>query len=163
MHLWQTHHHFPCTSCARNFERFFNLITNGFAVEGKSEKKYVLSEECSPKLLLTTNLTISNSDRSGRRRQFFVPIGAFYGSLCDRSGYAPRDVHEGYLLDKRTWSDDDWSDFYATCIHCLHESLTHGLLPFDDTALAGRQLLKTVGGLEDLLTDLTMFINEVLQ
>jgi hypothetical protein len=66
-------------------------------------------------------------------------------------------------LDKRTWSDDDWSDFYATCIHCLHEFLTHGLAPFDDTVLADRQLLKTVGGREDLLTDLTVFINEVVQ
>lgn len=151
------------TSRDLNFERFYNLITDGFTVEDKNEKKYVLSEEYSPKLLLTTNFTISNSDRSDRRRQFFVPIGTFYGSLYDRSGYTPADVHEGYLLHKRTWSDDDWSDFYATCIHCLHEFLTHGLVPFDDTVLADRQLLKTVGGREDLLTDLTVFINEVVQ
>ena len=114
-------------------------------------------------MLLTTNFTISNSDRSDRRRQFFVPIATFCGSLYDRSGYTPADVHEGYLLDKRTWSDDDWSDFYATCIHCLHEFLTHGLVPFDEIVLADRQLLKTVGGREDLLTDLTVFINEVVQ
>jgi len=151
------------TSRDLNFERFYNLITDGFTVEDKNEKKYVLSEEYSPKLLLTTNYTISNSDRSDRRRQFFVPIGTFYGSLYDQSGYTPADVHEGYLLDKRTWSNDDWSDFYATCIHCVHEFLTHGLVPFDDTVLSDRQLLKTVGGREDLLTDLTVFINEVVQ
>ena len=106
-------------------------------------------------MVLTTNYTISNSDRSDRRRQFFVPIGTFYGTLYDRSGFTPADIHDGYLLDKRTWSDKDWSDFYATCIHCVKEYLDQGLVPFDDTVLVDRQLLKSVAGRDDLLTDLT--------
>ena len=129
------------TSRELNFERFYNLITDGFTVEDKGEKKYVLSEDHSPKMVLTTNYTISNSDRSDRRRQFFVPIGTFYGTLYDRSGFTPADIHDGYLLDKRTGSDKDWSDFYATCI---------------------RQLLKSVAGRDDLLTDLTVHIKGVV-
>lgn len=151
------------TSRELNFERFYNLITDGFTVEDKGEKKYVLSEEYSPKMVLTTNYTISNSDRSDRRRQFFVPIGTFYGTLYDRAGYTPADVHDGYLLDKRTWSNQDWSDFYATCIHCVKEYLDQGLVPFDDSVLTDRQLLKSVGGKEELLTDLTLFINDVVE
>ena len=151
------------TSRDLNFERFYNLITDGFTVEDKGEKKYVLSEDHSPKLVLTTNYTISNSDRSDRRRQFFVPIGTFYGTLYDRSGYTPADIHDGYLLDRRTWSDQDWSDFYATCIHCLQEFLNQGLVPFDDTVLTDRQLLKSVGGREELLSDLTLFIGDAVK
>ena len=150
------------TSRELNFERFYNLITDGFTVEDKGEKKYVLSEDHSPKMVLTTNYTISNSDRSDRRRQFFVPIGTFYGTLYDRSGFTPADIHDGYLLDKRTWSDKDWSDFYATCIHCVKEYLDQGLVPFDDTVLVDRQLLKSVAGRDDLLTDLTHFIKGVV-
>ena len=131
-------------------------------MEDKGEKKYVLSEDHSPKMVLTTNYTISNSDLSDRRRQFFVPIGTFYGTLYDRSGFTHADIHDGYLLDKRTWSDKDWSDFYATCIHCVKEYLDQGLVPFDDTVLVDRQLLKSVAGRDDLLTDLTLHIKGVV-
>ena len=131
-------------------------------MEDKWEKKYVLSEDHSPKMVLTANHTISNSDRSDHRRQFFVPIGIFYGTLYDRSGFTPAGIHDGYLLDKRTWSDKDWSDFYATCIHCVKEYLDQGLVSFDDTVLVDRQLLKSVAGRDGLLTDLSLHIKGVV-
>ena len=53
--------------------------------------------------------------------------------------------------------------FVATCIHCVKEYLDQGLVPFDDSVLTDRQLLKSVGGKEELLTDLTLFINDVVE
>ena len=46
-------------------------------------------------MVLTTNYTISNSDRSDRRRQFFVAIETYYGTLYDLSGFTPADLHDG--------------------------------------------------------------------
>ena len=151
------------TSRDLDFENLYVLVSDGFTIEDKGEKKYVLSEEHSPKLVLTTNFEISNQDRSDHRRQFHVPVGTFYGTLLDRTGKTPTDVHGGLLLDRHSWTDQDWSDFYATCLHCLQEFLSHGLVPFDDSVLADRQMLKAVGGREDLLSDLTHFIEGIVQ
>jgi len=52
--------------------------------------------------------------------------------------------------------------FYATCIHCVKEYLDQGLVPFDNTVLVDRQLLKSVAGRDDLLTDLTLHIKGVV-
>ena len=55
----------------------------------------------SPKLVITTNFTINSISRSDKRRQFFVPIGTYYGTLWDGKHKTPADVHGGYLLDKQ--------------------------------------------------------------
>lgn len=147
------------TSKEYKLENHYNLITDGFTVEDKNEKKYVLSEQHSPKLILTTNYTIPDTDRSDRRRQFFVPIGTFYGTLLDQKGQTPADLHGGWLLDNNSWKEQDWGDFYATCVYCIHEYLKNGLEPFDDQILADRQLLKTTGGDELLLLEIRNYIS----
>ena len=146
------------TSQEYSLENHYNLITDGFTVEDKNEKTYVISEEKAPKLIMTTNYTINNSDRSDRRRQFFVPIGTFYGTLFDQTQQTPADIHGGWLLDDRSWKEQDWIDFYATCVYCVSEYLSKGLEPFDDQILADRQLLKATAGSEVLLLEMTNFI-----
>tara|TARA_B100000674_G_scaffold461148_1_gene439835 strand:+ start:377 stop:907 length:531 start_codon:yes stop_codon:yes gene_type:complete len=66
------------------------------------------------------------------------------------------------LLDKHSWTDDDWSDFYATCAYCLQEYLDHGLVPFDDEVRQDQQLLKVCKGNEPLLQEIKGLIVGVL-
>ena len=65
--------------------------------------------------------------------------------LSDSTGKTPKDVHGGWLLDEYSWTGEDWSAFYVTCLHCLHQYLEEGLVPFDDTVLHDRQLLAAAG------------------
>ena len=150
------------TSQEFNFERFYNQITDGFTVEWKNGQKYVMDPDESPKLVITTNFTINSISRSDKRRQFFVPIGTFYGTLWDSEHKTPADLHGGWLLDKHSWTDDDWSDFYATCAYCLQEYLDHGLVPFDDEVRQDQQLLKVCKGNEPLLQEIKGLIVGVL-
>ena len=150
------------TSKEFNFERLYNQITDGFTVEWKNGHKYVMDPSVSPKLVITTNFTINSISRSDKRRQFFVPIGTYYGTLLDTENKTPADVHGGWLLDKHDFTDEDWSDFYATCAYCLQEYLEHGLVPFEDEVRQDQQLLKVCKGNDLLLKEIKALITGVL-
>ena len=68
---------------------------------------------------------------------------------------------EGWLLDEYSWTSEDCSAFYVTCLHCMHQYLEEGLLLFDDTGFHDRQLLAAAGHDESLIEALTSFIKEV--
>ena len=144
-------------------EDYYNMISDGFTVEGKGQPAFVIPKQSAPKIAINTNYTIPAVTRSDRRRLHFVPISQFYGVLSDSTGKTPKDVHGGWLLDEYSWTGEDWSAFYVTCLHCLHQYLEEGLVPFDDTVLHDRQLLAAAGHDESLLEALTSFIKEVAQ
>jgi len=145
-------------------EDHYNLITDGFTVEKKGKDTVVISEDAAPKLIITTNYTINATERSDRRRLFFAPISTYYGTLDDQTGRSPADEHGGkWLLRKDSWGPEDFTAFYATCVHCIHEYLKEGLIPFKDNVLAERQLLGTTSGDDLLLRELTAFINGVVE
>jgi hypothetical protein len=115
----------------------------------------------STKLLINTNYTIPAVSRSARRRLHFVPFSQFYAILSDSQGITPANFHGGYLLDD-AWLEEDWTSFYVTCIYCIHEYLQKGLLTFDDSVLADRQLLVTAAYDDSLLKVMKDFIKEVI-
>lgn len=143
-----------------DLEEYYNMITDGFSVEGKGKPLYLISKKSAPKVVINTNYTIPAVSRSDRRRLFFVPISQFYGVLRDSKNLSPADVHGGMLVEEN-WSHEDWTSFYATCIHCAHEYLKDSLVPFDDNVLLDRQLLAAAGGNDNLLMCLQEFIEEV--
>jgi len=142
-------------------ESLYNHITDGFTVEDKGVAKLVIPEEKAPKLVITTNYTISTTHRSDRRRIWFAPVSTYYGEQEDLTGKTPADFHGGRLLDKKVWDQDQWSAFYSTCVHCLDEYLKNGLVKFEDNVMAERQLLKVCYGDQLLLDEMTKFIQGI--
>ena len=74
----------------------------------------VIDEDKAPKLVITTNYTISTTHRSDRRRIWFAPISTYYGEQEDLTGKTPADFHGGRLCDKKVWDSSEWSAFYTT-------------------------------------------------
>jgi len=74
-------------------EDCYNLISDGFMVEGKGKPVFVVPKKFSPKLLINTNYTIPAFFRSDRIRLHFVPISQFYGILSDSQGITHADLH----------------------------------------------------------------------
>ena len=107
-------------------ETLYNQITDGFTVEDKAVDKLVIDEDKAPKLVITTNYTISTSHRSDRRRICFVPISAYYGEQEDLTGKPHADFHGGRLCDTKVWDSSEWSAFYSTCVYCLDQYLKNG-------------------------------------
>ena len=144
-------------------ESLYNHITDGFTVEDKGVAKLVIPEEKAPKLVITTNYTISSTHRSDRRRIWFAPISTFYGEQEDISGKTPADFHNGRLCDKKGWDEEEWAAFYSTCVYCLDLYLKKGLVKFEDNLLAEKQLLKICYGDQLLLDSLTDLIEGVVE
>ncbi|WP_188021899.1 primase-helicase family protein [Synechococcus sp. RS9907] len=143
-------------------ETLYNQITDGFTVEDKGVDKLVIDEDKAPKLVITTNYTISTTHRSDRRRIWFAPISTYYGEQEDLTGKTPADFHGGRLCDKKVWDSNEWSAFYSTCVYCLDQYLKNGLVKFEDNVMAERQLLKVCYGDQMLLDELTKFIKGVV-
>ena len=87
-----------------DMEDYYNMISDGFTVEGKDKPVFTIPMKLAPKLLLNTSYTIPAVSRSDRRRVHFVPISQFYGVLNDCQGKKPTEVHGGYLLEEGNWT-----------------------------------------------------------
>ena len=83
-------------------ESLYNHITDGFTVEDKGVAKVVIPEDKAPKLVITTNYTISATHRSDRRRLWFAPLSTFFGEQQELTGKTPADFHGGRLCDKKS-------------------------------------------------------------
>ena len=135
----------------------YNAITDGFEVEEKNKAKYVIAPENAPKIVITTNTPPHAFDRSDKRRVCFVPIGDFYGWHLDTSGDDPSDLHNGLLFGPN-WSEDDWKDYFATCVYCLKKFLDEGLQSFGDKERIEHSRLQICKGDELLLKEMESFI-----
>tara|TARA_B100000029_G_scaffold222645_1_gene220467 strand:- start:74 stop:967 length:894 start_codon:yes stop_codon:yes gene_type:complete len=135
----------------------YNAITDGFEVEEKNKDKYVIAPENSPKIVITTNTPPHAFDRSDKRRVCFVPIGDFYGWHLDTSGDDPSDLHNGLLFGPN-WSEDDWKDYFATCVYCLKKFLDEGLQSFGDKERIEHSKIKICKDDDLLLKELETFI-----
>ena len=71
-------------------EDYYNMISDGFTVEGKGQPAFVIPKQSAPKIAINTNYTIPAVTRSDRRRLHFVPIIQFYRVLSDSTGKTPR-------------------------------------------------------------------------
>ena len=142
-------------------EDYYNMISDGFTVEGKGKPVFTIPKKLAPKLLLNTNYTIHAVSRSDRRSVHFVPISQFYGVLNDSQGKTPADVHGGYLHEEGNWTSEDWTYFYVTCIHCIQEDVDKGLVAFNDHVLHDRQLLAAASHDETLLQIMPRFMRKL--
>ena len=108
------------------FEMLFTTITDNIVVEKKNKDELIIPFEYSPKILLSTNYTLSGVDESTLRRQFIIEFSDYFNIK-----YSPEDEFGRRFFDD--WSENDWCSFYQFMINCLQFYLKNGLsgLPAD--------------------------------
>ncbi|MEW6655183.1 MAG: primase-helicase family protein, partial [Bacteroidota bacterium] len=62
------------------FEKLFSIITEGITIEKKNKNEYSIPFERTPKIIITTNHSISGSDDSSTDRQFLIEFSDFYNA-----------------------------------------------------------------------------------
>jgi hypothetical protein len=95
-----------------NFERLYNVITDGIEVERKHEHPFFISPSFGYKVIITSNYLVQIKGESDKRRRFELTFSDYYN--CDRT---PFDEF-GELFN---WKDDEWSMFYSFMISCALE------------------------------------------
>jgi hypothetical protein len=88
-----------------DFEGFYSIITEGVTVEKKNKDELFIPYKDSPKILFTTNYTISSTGDHAKRRQRVFEFGNAFSSK-----YTPIDHFGHKLFDD--WDKDEWNRFY---------------------------------------------------
>lgn len=126
-----------------DFEGFFSIITEGITVEKKNKDELYIPFRDSPKILFTTNYTISNSSKAAQRRQKVLEFAPFFGPR-----YTPKDHFGHNLFDD--WDKDEWNRFYNLMFACVSIYLAAGIKEVENSDKLKRKHIKLNFGEEAL-------------
>jgi len=116
------------------FEKLFSIITEGITIEKKNKNEFEIPYEKSPKILITTNHSITGSDDSSKARQFVVEFSDFYNA-----NHEPLDDF-GKMFFKE-WDEAEWNAFDNFMIECCQYYLRNGLKEYEYVNLIKKKLI----------------------
>ena len=121
-----------------DFEFFFPLISGKLTVNPKGGKKFTLTAEQTPKLLISTNHAILGDGASFKDRQAFIAFSDYYNEH-----HKPTDDFNAVFFDE--WDYDQWNLFYNFMAECLQAYLKFGIVRSPEERLELRRLRQTMG------------------
>ena len=127
-----------------DFQRLYNYTTGDMEIERKNKDRISLSLETKPKLGITTNYILPDTDGSTRRRQYVVEFGSYWHDLKEKDK-EPKDVY-GKQFFGYSFSDDDWLDFYNFGFRCVEEFLRKGVILNNRSNYRRKQLISQIEG-----------------
>jgi hypothetical protein len=110
-----------------DFDRIYTQITSNFQVRSMRQNPISIPAGRAPKIVISTNRPIGDSDFSTRRRQFVVEVSPYYREQAQKYGKTPKDLHGGMQLCEDDWGDHDWNEFYQFIFECIQVYLRKGL------------------------------------
>ena len=112
------------------FEMLHSCITEGFTVEKKYQHQFFIPPEKSPKIVLCSNMILSEGGKTNIRRQFILEFGDYYSSKIVTGAEEPiKEEHGGLFFDKESWDQVEWNKFFSFMIWCANYYLLKGLKP----------------------------------
>lgn len=106
-----------------DFERLFGMITEEFMIEKKNKDAQVVAFEDSPKIYISTNMTLKGSGESTRGRQQIIEFDNYFNA-----DHTP--VKEFGRMFFYEWDDNEYRKFYSFMVECLQLHLLEGLIEF---------------------------------
>ena len=104
-----------------DFEKLFNMITDGFRIRRMYKDIVVLPPEKSPKIIITTNYAIKGKGGANRRRRYELEFTDYFNE-----DYTVADeFNHDLFLD---WDTEEWMKFDSFMVGCLQFYLQKGLV-----------------------------------
>jgi len=130
-----------------NFESLYNLTTDDWTIEQKYQPAIQIPSHESPKLIVSTNFTISALDPSTIDRIHNLEFSTHYhAGVRGQKDHRPEDDFGCQLFYDWTGENaQQWEYYDHYIINCLQKYLTHGLIPAKTKNLHRRQLINAVG------------------
>ena len=113
-----------------SLERFFSLMTEGWAVEKKHQHAFRIPAKEGPKLLISSNVVMPNDGSSNVRRQFIIEFGNYYKKQIQRGNEKPIQTEHKCIFFSDDWSIHEWQSFDNYMIGCVQDYLREGLQPY---------------------------------
>ncbi len=130
------------------FEKLFSIITEGMTIEKKNKNEYSIPFEHAPKIVITTNHSISGSDDSSKARQFVIEFSDFYNARHEP-------INDFGKMFFKEWNQAEWNAFDNFMIECCKYYLKNGLKEYDYVNLIKKKLI------DETAPDFEEFIKEV--
>jgi len=121
-----------------DFEFFFPLISGKLTVNPKGGKKFTLTTDQTPKLLISTNHAILGEGASFKDRQAFIAFSDYYNE-----NHKPTDDFNTVFFDE--WDYNLWNLFYNFMAECIQAYLKYGIVKSPEERLELRRLRQTMG------------------
>lgn len=132
------------------FHAVFSTITEDMPVEKKNRPLFIIPFERSPKMIITTNFTITGRGTSYERRKFEIEFADYY-----KANFTPYDEFKHTLFDD--WSAEEWLKFDNFMLTCCWLYLKDGLIEYSRRNVAERTLI------DDTHRDFVEFAKESLE
>ena len=116
------------------FDRLFSIITEGITIERKNKEEIFLPFHESPKVILSTNFSISGVDDSTIDRQFVIEFSDYYNK-----NHRPVDDFGKLFFDG--WYEAEWNEFDCFMIECLQFYLRRGLVAYEFVNINKKKLI----------------------
>lgn len=103
-----------------DYELYFSVTTEGITVEAKYANKYFIPFEKSPKLIISTNYTVTGTGSSHEARKYEYELSNYYSDK-----YTPKDDF-GHLLFT-DWDSTQWMYFDNLMMNSVKYYLKNGV------------------------------------
>ncbi|MFA6978628.1 MAG: bifunctional DNA primase/polymerase [Ignavibacteriaceae bacterium] len=117
-----------------DFYKLFSILTEGITIEKKNLNEYTIPFERSPKILITTNHSITGNDDSSKARQFVIEFSDYYNAA-----YEP--IHEFGKMFFKEWDEAEWNAFDNFMIGCCRYYLQNGLMEYEHVNLVRKKFI----------------------
>ena len=94
-----------------HFTKLYSVITESLQVNKKNQKQVIIPYEKSPKIFITSNFAVGNSDESTVDRKFEFPVVKHFNARLK-----PLDVFGRAFFSG--WDESEWAKFDNYMIHC---------------------------------------------
>lgn len=114
-----------------DFEKLFNVITDGFRIGRKYKDPIILPPDRSPKVIITTNYAIKGRGGASRRRRYELEFTSHFNenwTVEDEFGH-------NLFMD---WDKAEWNRFDAFMTECVQFFLKNGLVKDVHKTLAAK-------------------------
>jgi hypothetical protein len=126
-----------------DFEGFYSIITEGITVEKKNKDEFFIPYKDSPKIMFTTNYTITQTGVHAKRRQRVFEFAPYFSNI-----HTPEDEFGHKLFDD--WDKDEWNRFFNLLFYCLQDYLKNGVANMEFSEKMAKKAVKNNYGGEFL-------------
>lgn len=122
----------------------YNALSDGFEVNAKNKAVVTYPFEESPKILTTTNYSLSNDSGHGDRRLRLVEFSSHWNSQTSPADYYGK-------LFFSDWDEKEWADFDSYMMLTVVEYLRNGFPKIDESEGSKSKRILNKSGMYDLV------------
>jgi len=127
-----------------DFQRLYCFTTGDMEIERKGKDRINIPMDTKPKMGITTNYILPDTDGSTQRRQYIVEFGSYWHDKKEQN-IQPSDIYKRKFFG-HSFTDEDWMDFYNFGFRCIQEFLQKGVVQSDHQSYKEKQLISQIEG-----------------